>query len=134
MKKSKAVYAGWALSGLLAAFLIVASASGKFTEWEGKAEMFAKMGWTEDVMFKIGIVEVAIAVLFLVPRTAFVAAILLAGYLGGATATHVRLGEAFLMPILIGIIAWVGLGLRNPDVFKLALGVPNKRHPLEETP
>ena len=46
MKKSKAVYAGWALSGLLAAFLIVASASGKFTEWEGKAEMFATLGWT----------------------------------------------------------------------------------------
>jgi hypothetical protein len=125
---------GWILSVLITLFLIGASAMGKFIEWEGKAEMFAKMGWTEEVMFKIGIVEVVIAILFLIPRTAFVAAILLAAYLGGATATHIRLGEAFFMPILIGIIAWVALGLRNPDVFRLAFGVFNHRHPLEETP
>lgn len=113
---------GWVLSGLLSAFLIFGSAIGKFTEWEGKAEMFAKMGWSEDVMLKIGIVEATIAVLFLIPRTAFVAAILLAAYLGGATATHVRLGEAFFMPILIAVAAWVALGLRQPKVFELAFG------------
>lgn len=113
---------GWVLSVLLVLFLIGASAVGKFTEWEGKAEMFAKMGWTEDVMFKIGIVEVAIAILFLIPRTAFVAAILLAAYLGGATATHVRAGEPFFFPILIGVVAWIALGLRMPDVFRLAIG------------
>ncbi|TWU08957.1 hypothetical protein CA54_41960 [Symmachiella macrocystis] len=111
---------GWVLSLLISLFLIFASASGKFTEWEGKSEMFAKMGWSEEVMVKIGIVEVAIAVLFLIPRTAFVAAILLAAYLGGATATHVRAGEAFLIPIIIGVVAWIALGLRQPDVFRLA--------------
>ena len=58
---------GWVLSVLIALFLIGASAMGKFTQWEGKGEMFAKMGWTEDVMFKIGVVEVAIAILFLIP-------------------------------------------------------------------
>ncbi len=114
--------AGWVLSGLLVAFLIFASAMGKFTDWEGKAEMFDKLGWTEDVMFKIGVVEVAIAVLFLIPRTAFVAAVLMAAYLGGAVATHVRVGEPFYFPIIIGIIAWVALGLRNSIVFKLAMG------------
>ncbi|QDU44279.1 hypothetical protein Mal52_27580 [Symmachiella dynata] len=113
---------GWVLSLLISLFLIFASASGKFTEWEGKAEMFAKMGWSEEVMVKIGIVEVAIAVLFLIPRTAFVAAILLAAYLGGATATHVRAGEAFFFPIIIGVVAWIALGLRQPDVFRLAFG------------
>ncbi|QDT48683.1 hypothetical protein Pan258_27260 [Symmachiella dynata] len=113
---------GWVLSILISLFLIFASASGKFTEWEGKAEMFAKMGWSEEVMVKIGIVEVAIAVLFLIPRTAFVAAILLAAYLGGATATHVRAGEAFFFPIIIGVVAWIALGLRQPDVFRLAFG------------
>ncbi|MEZ6134259.1 MAG: DoxX family protein [Pirellulaceae bacterium] len=70
--------AGWLLSVLISLFLIGASAMGKFTQWEGKAEMFAKMGWTEDVMVKIGIVEVVIAILFMIPRTSFVAAILLA--------------------------------------------------------
>ncbi len=96
---------------------------GKFTQWEGKAEMFANMGWTEDVMFKVGFVEVAIAILFLIPRTSFVAAILLAAYLGGAVATHVRVGDAFFFPIIIGVLAWIALGLREPDVFRLAFGL-----------
>ncbi|MEZ6091347.1 MAG: DoxX family protein [Pirellulaceae bacterium] len=113
---------GWVLSFLLAAFLIFGSAMGKFTDFEGKAEMFAKLGWTEDVMFKIGIVEVAIAILFLIPRTAFVAAILLAAYLGGAVATHVRVNDPFWFPIVMGIVAWISLGLRQPAVFRLAFG------------
>lgn len=115
---------GWILSVLLSLFLIGASATGKFTEWEGKTEMFAKMGWSEDVMFTIGVVEVVIAVLFLIPRTAFLAAILMSAYLGGATATHVRVADAFLFPIILGILAWIALGLRQPDVFSLAFGFP----------
>lgn len=113
---------GWGLSGLLAAFLILASASGKFTEWEGKAEMFGKLGFTTEVMFQIGVVEVLIAILFLIPRCAFWGAILLTGYLGGATVTHVRVGDPFFMPILIGVLVWVALGLRDPRIFSLALG------------
>ncbi|MFO0877611.1 MAG: DoxX family protein [Gemmataceae bacterium] len=121
---SKGKVAGWVLSGLLAALLILASASGKFLAWEGKAEMFGKLGWTEDVMFTIGIVEVAIAVLFLIPRVSFLAAVLLTAYLGGAVATHVRIGDPFYMPIIIGVVAWIALGLRDPRVFTLALGLP----------
>jgi hypothetical protein len=73
-------------------------------------------------MFKIGIVEVAIALLFMIPRTAFIGAILISAYLGGAVATHVRVGDAFVAPIIIGIVVWVALGLRNPDIFRLAFG------------
>ena len=58
-------------------FVIGASAMGKFTEWEGKEEMFAKMGFTTDLLFKIGIVEVLVALLFIVPRMGFLGAILL---------------------------------------------------------
>lgn len=122
-KAKKFKIAGWVLSILISLFLIGASASGKFTQWEGKAEMFAKMGWTEEVMFNIGIVEVAISILFLIPQTAFVAAILLAAYLGGATAIHVRVGDPFYFPIIIGIAVWIALGLRQPDVFRLAFGI-----------
>ncbi len=46
MKVSKSGIAGWVLSGLLAVLLTVGSASGKFTEWEDKADIFAKLGWT----------------------------------------------------------------------------------------
>lgn len=113
---------GWALSGLLALMLIGLSASGKFTQWEGKAEMFGKLGWTEDVMFYVGIVEVIITVLFLIPRTAFIGAILISAYLGGATAAHLRIGDPFVFPIILGIISWVALGLRVPSIFLLAIG------------
>ena len=67
---------------MIAAFLIFASAGGKFFDFEGKEEMFAKLGWGTDVMVKIGIVEVAVALLFLIPRTAFVARHLAVGVSG----------------------------------------------------
>ena len=129
MNKKTVRIVGWVLSGLVSFFLIVISASGKFTEWDGKADMFATMGWDIDVMYKIGVVEVAIAILFLIPHTAFIAAILLAAYLGGAVATHVRVDDPVfncLMPIIIGIVAWVALGLRDPRVFVVAFQRPTR--------
>jgi uncharacterized membrane protein YphA (DoxX/SURF4 family) len=116
------VIIGWVLSALLAVLFIGLSASGKFTEWEGKTEMFEKMGFSTSLMTKIGIVEVVCTVLFLIPRTAFIGAILLSAYLGGAVVTHARVGDAFVMPIVIGVVVWVAYGLREPTVFKLALG------------
>lgn len=52
-------------------------------------------------------------ILYLIPRTAVLGAIVLTAYLGGATATHVRVGEPFIFPILIGVLVWAGLFLRN---------------------
>jgi hypothetical protein len=80
------------------------------------------------VIFKIGIVEATIVILFLIPRTTSVVAILLAAYLGETTTTHVRLGEAFYMPILIAIPAWVALGLLQPKIFELAFGLKSSRN------
>ena len=114
--------AGWVLSILIVAMLAGPSAMSKLTEWEGKAAAFEKLGFTVDVMYKIGLVEVAIAVLFLIPRTSFIAAILIAGYLGGATCAHVRVGEPFIPPVVIGVLTWVALGLRTPGLFRLAFG------------
>ena len=120
MKTARIV--GWVLSGLLAAFLVLVSASGKFTDFPGKEEMFAHLGYssTDSVMVWIGVVEVACAVLFVTPWTGFLGAILLTGYLGGATATHVRVGDPFAMPIVMGVVAWIALGLRQPAIFALA--------------
>lgn len=111
---------GWILSALLTAFMLF-SATGKFVDFPGKAEMFAQMGWTVSTLFNIGILEVAIALLFLVPRASFVAAILITAYLGGAVATHVRVNEAFYFPIVLGVIYWVALGLRDRRIFDLTL-------------
>lgn len=118
--KSKAMrISGWVMSALLAAFLIFASASGKFVDWEGKAEMFEHLGYSSDVMFKIGVLEVILAILFLIPRTGFLGAVLLTGYLGGATVTHVRVGDPFFMPVLIGVFLWTSYVFRRPEVFAL---------------
>lgn len=114
--------AGWILSGLANVFLIGASAIPKFLEWEGKDKMFEKLGLPMDLAFKIGVLEVILAVLLVIPRTGFLGAILLTGYLGGATLTHVRVGEPFYFPIILGVVIWIALGLRHPVVFSLALG------------
>jgi len=90
--------------------------------------MFSKMGWSNEVMFKIGVVEVAIAILFLIPRTAFIGAILLSAYLGGAVATHVRVGDSFVPPIVIAVVMWIALGLRDKRVFELAFQSPRAAH------
>jgi hypothetical protein len=119
---NKSQLAGWILSGLIAAFLIGGSAVGKFVEWEGKAKMFEHLGYTNELIMKIGVLEVILAILFVIPRTGFIGAILLTGYLGGATVTHLRVGDPFFMPIVIGVVMWIALGLRRPEVFKLAKG------------
>ena len=113
---------GWGLSILLSLFLIGPSAMGKFTEWEGKAEMFEKMGVTNELIMKIGVLEIVIAVLFIIPRTGFLGAILITVYLGGAVMTHLRLGDAFLFPVILGVLIWIALGLRHPEIFRLAFG------------
>ena len=119
------VIAGWILSILLVAFLLF-SAIGKFTTFEGKEEMFNHLGWTEQVMTRVGIVEVVIAVAFLIPRISLVAAILLSAYLGGAVSAHVRVGDPFFFPIIMGAVMWVALGLRDSRVFQLAFGSQQK--------
>lgn len=118
---SKLKLAGWILSVLLLFFMCF-SASGKFLDWEGKEEMFARMGFTTELMFRIGVLEVAVAILFLIPRTGFLGAILLTGYLGGAVVTHLRVNDPAYFPVIIGILVWIALGMRNPLIFLLALG------------
>ncbi len=73
-------------------------------------------------MFKIGIVEVVATIVFLIPRTSFLGAILLTAYLGGATATHVRVGDPFFFPPFLGVVVWVAYALRRPDVIQSAFG------------
>jgi hypothetical protein len=63
-----------------------------------------------------GVVELACVVIYAVPRTAVLGALLTTTYLGGAVATHVRAGEPFIAPVLVGIAAWVGLYLREDRI------------------
>lgn len=113
---------GWTLTVLVGLFLIGASGVPKFLDFPGKAEIMAKLQIPLDLLTILGVIEVSVTVLYLIPRTAFLGAILTTGYLGGALWTHLRVGDAWYFPIIIGVLMWLGLALRNPAIFRLVLG------------
>lgn len=119
------VRTGRVLTGLVSAFILLASASGKFLVPAPPpvAETAITLGWPLERYPLLGALEVSVTLLALVPRTSFVGLILLTGYLGGACATHARIGDASgLLPVVLGVLAWVGWGLRHPDRLRAALG------------
>lgn len=94
--------------------LMVFSAVLKFLKPAMVLTEFARLGYSESVIIPLGIVELSCAALYLFPRTSVLGAILVAGYLGGATATNLRVGDAtFFMPPILGAMAWGGLYLRD---------------------
>ena len=112
--------AGWTLSGLIGAFMTF-SAAMKFVVPPDMEEQFVgKFGYTKSLAMPIGITELVCVGLFLFPRTAVLGAILLTGYLGGAVATHVRVGDAFIAPAIVGVVAWLALYLRDARIRALA--------------
>jgi hypothetical protein len=73
------------------------------------------LGFPLSTLVPLCILEIVCAVLYLIPSTAILGAILLTGYFGGAVASHVRVGEGmFVIPVLFGVLVWLGLYLRNP--------------------
>jgi hypothetical protein len=78
------------------------------------AEALEKIGWSGRLMLPLGVVELVSTLLYLFPKTAVLGAILLTGYMGGAIATHVRVGDPFVMQALLPVLLWLGLYLREP--------------------
>ena len=77
-------------------------------------EEFNRLGYGENLILVIGVLEISCTVIYLIPRTSVLGAILLTGYLGGATATHVRIGDpSFFAPVVVGVLVWLGLYLRD---------------------
>jgi hypothetical protein len=110
--------AGWVVSGLVGAFMLL-DAGLKFAQPAGVAEAFQRTGWPMDLAVTLGVILLGCTVLYLIPKTAVLGAILLTGYLGGAVATNLRLhNPAFntWFPVVFGILAWVGLWLRERRV------------------
>lgn len=113
---------GRVLTALVGLFLIGASGIPKFMDWPGKKEMMDKIGIPLTLLPTIGVIEIVITIIYLIPRTAFLGAILITAYLGGAIITHLRVGEPWFFPVIIGVLTWVALALRQPLIFKLAGG------------
>ncbi len=108
----KRLWTGRILSGLVVLFLLFNGAMA-FTNLPSVKQGFAHIGYPESLGFAIGTLLLTCAALYAIPRTSVLGAILLTGYLGGATATHLRIGEPFYFPILVGVLVWVGLYLRE---------------------
>ena len=110
---------GWVLS-LAPALMMVMSATMKLAKLPQAMEGFKQLGYAEHLARPIGVVELCCAVIYLFPRTGVLGAILVTGYLGGATATHVRAEQpVFFAPVLLGVVAWLGLYLRDRRVREL---------------
>lgn len=106
---------GWVVS-LLPALGLVPSAVFKFLQPPEMMKELDRMGWQASQMSAIGVVEIVCTILYLIPQTAVLGAILLTGYLGGAIATHVRISDGFMPPVIMGVLIWLGLFLRDPRV------------------
>jgi hypothetical protein len=107
-------WAGWAIS-LWPAFVVISSATWKLTRNPWYVKEFARIGWQEGSLNLLAFLQLGSLVLFLIPRTAVLGAVLLTGYLGGAIATYVRIGEPYpvLVPLSTSMIAWLGIWLRE---------------------
>lgn len=113
-----AKWTGRVLSGLVGlAFL--ASAVGKFVGGAGLEDGFAHLGLPMEIQYPLAILELVIAIIYLVPQTAVLGAILLTGYIGGAICTHWRVGDVFIVQIVIGVLVWLGVFLRDRRLWAL---------------
>ena len=121
MSNKSSLWAGRILSALPVLFLLLDGVM-KLVKPAFVVEATVQLGYPESVIVALGVVLVACTILYLIPRTAVLGAILLTGYLGGAVATHVRVGGplfSVLMPVILGAMLWGGLYLRDERVRSL---------------
>jgi hypothetical protein len=106
------LWAGRVLSALPILLFLVTGTFGLLKP-AAAAEGFAHYGYPSGAMLRITITELACALIYAIPQTSVLGAILLTGYLGGAIATHVRVSENFAPALIVGIMIWAGLFLRD---------------------
>ncbi len=110
--------AGWALTGLYALFMLGASVTPKLLGMPVAEDTMTQLGWPPGYAFAIGIIELGCVLLYLWPRTSVLGGILTMGLLGGAIATHLRIGSPLfshtLFSIYLALFMWGGLWLRDP--------------------
>jgi hypothetical protein len=119
----KSLWAGRVLSGAAALFFVM-DGGMKLFKPPVVVETTLQLGYPEAAIVGIGVVLLVCTILYMIPRTAILGAVLLTGYLGGAVATHVRVsGPLFniLFPIVFGCMVWGGLYLRDQRL-RLVLG------------
>lgn len=116
---SRARRAGVVVSALPVAFLLV-DALVKVLGVVAASEATAQLGWADRLLLPLGVLQLICLALYLMPQTSVLGAVLWTGYLGGAVATHVRIGNPLfshvLFPVYVGVLLWLGLWLRDARV------------------
>ncbi len=110
-----AVWAGRIIS-LAPVYIVLTSANWKLTQNPWYVREFGRIGWQAPALPVLASLQLAAIVLYVIPQTAVLGAVLLTGYLGGAIASYVRIGEwdPPLVPFTTAVLAWLGLWLREP--------------------
>ena len=111
----KMLWAGRIISALPVLFLLMDGAM-KLAKPAFVVEATVRLGYPESVIIGLGVVLLSCTLLYVIPRTSVLGAILLTGYLGGAVATHVRVSDGLFpisFPIILGVLIWGGLYLRD---------------------
>lgn len=114
-RTDKGVLAGKIISALCILFLLF-DAFGKVFKESHHMEGSVALGWPADQVQSIGIALLVSTILYIIPRTSILGAILITGYLGGAIATMVRVGQPLYFAAVFGILVWAGLYLRDEKV------------------
>src|SRR5262245_40679546 len=129
------LWTGRILSGLFALFMLGASVAPKLLGLPVAEETMAQLGWPAGYAFMIGLIELTCVVLYLIPRTSVLGAVLMMGLLGGAMATQLRVGNPLfshiLFSIYLGLFMWGGLWLRDRrlrDLFPVAREPSDSKH------
>jgi hypothetical protein len=113
-RKRWMLWIGWLLA-LWPIFIVLLSATWKLTRNPWYVAEIGRIGWPEDVLTGLALLQLTGIVLYVIPPTAVLGAVLLTGYLGGAVATYVRIGELYpaTLPLGTSLIAWLGIYLRD---------------------
>lgn len=109
----KSVWVGRVIS-ILVSLLFLFSGVMKLVGGPQVAEEFARLGLPESMLVPLGILEIACVAVYLIPATAVIGAILMAGYVGGTIVTAWRVGDPVYLQIALGLLLWLGLYLREP--------------------
>jgi DoxX-like family len=118
-----ALWTGRVISALIILFMLFDGAA-KIARFKPYVEGTVKAGFADNLVIILGFVGLIPTILYAIPQTSVLGAILLAAYFGGATATHVRLGQPWYFPVVFGILTWLALWLREPRLRTL---VPLRR-------
>ena len=114
-----ALWTGRVLS-IIPILMLLMSAAMKFSGSQQALQGFEHLGWPRKFAITLGIIELSCTLLYAIPATSVLGAILLTGYLGGAVATHFRIGEMQAIgAIILGVVLWLGLFLREPRLRSL---------------